>query len=133
MSLVVVDTDVASRVRKGTLPAPLVRRLAGQTLCVTFVTVGELTAWSFGSQWGPGRQKAFAQWVDGFRILPYGAEVARVWGRLTAAARQRGRTSPVNDTWLAAACIDAGLPLATLNVRDFAQHAAHGGLRLIGA
>jgi predicted nucleic acid-binding protein len=43
VSDVVVDTDVASAILKGQLPNTLARRLAGQRLAITFVTVGELT------------------------------------------------------------------------------------------
>jgi len=39
---IVLDTDVASLGYKGRLPAPLAARLAGNEICVTFVTVGEL-------------------------------------------------------------------------------------------
>lgn len=46
MSFVVVDTDVASTILKGSLPDELAEQLAGQRLAVTFVTVGELTQWS---------------------------------------------------------------------------------------
>jgi toxin FitB len=38
----------------------------------------------------------------------------------------------VNDTWIAAWCIVAELPLATLNVKDFEDFAARDGLRVIG-
>jgi toxin FitB len=54
-----------------------------------------------------------------------------VWGELSAAATQRGRPRPVNDTWIAACCIAYGLPLATLNVKDFADFAEHDGLALV--
>ena len=47
MSDVVVDTDVASAILKGQLPDPLIHRLAGQRLAITFVTVGELTRWTY--------------------------------------------------------------------------------------
>ena len=38
----------------------------------------------------------------------------------------------VNDAWIAACCIVAELPLATLNVKDFEDFAARGGPRVIG-
>jgi predicted nucleic acid-binding protein len=40
--------------------------------------------------------------------------------------------SPANDTWIAACCLVDDLPLATLNVKDFADFAEHEGLILIG-
>jgi predicted nucleic acid-binding protein len=53
----------------------------------------------------------------------------RQWG----GAQRRGRPRPVNDTWIAACCIEGGLPLLTLNRRDFADFAEHDGLVLLGA
>jgi hypothetical protein len=37
----------------------------------------------------------------------------------------------VNDTWIAACCLVDGLPLATLNLKDFEGFAAHDGLSLV--
>jgi hypothetical protein len=36
----VLDTDVASLSYKGRLPIALAKRLVGQEVCVTFVTIG---------------------------------------------------------------------------------------------
>ncbi len=55
MGLVVLDTDVASLAFKQKLPPQLAARLIGQTICLTFVTVGELTKWAEFRQWGPQR------------------------------------------------------------------------------
>jgi toxin FitB len=46
MSFVVLDTDVASASLRGRLPDRLRARLTGQTWCISFVTVGELTKWT---------------------------------------------------------------------------------------
>ena len=40
MSLIVLDTDVASASLRNRLPDPLRGALADHTLCITFVTVG---------------------------------------------------------------------------------------------
>jgi predicted nucleic acid-binding protein len=54
-----------------------------------------------------------------------------VWRELQAHAQNRGRARPANDTWIAACCLARDLPLATLNVKDFADFAEHEGLKLI--
>lgn len=59
-------------------------------------------------------------------------ETARAWGNLFRGRRRRGRTRPINDTWIAACCLVEGLRLATLNVKDFADFADRNGLKLIG-
>jgi predicted nucleic acid-binding protein len=53
---------------------------------------------------------------------------AREYGN---ALSSRGRPRQANDTWIAACCLVYGLPLATHNVKDFADYAEHEGLELI--
>jgi predicted nucleic acid-binding protein len=81
------------------------------------------------------RQRRRAEHRDdehGQQRAEYDREVARTWGWLSARGHQRGRPRPTNDMWIAACCLAAGLPLATLNVKDFADFAEYDGLRLIG-
>ena len=59
--------------------------------------------------------------------------VAKHWGEITTSAQRRGRPRPLHDTWIAACYIEGGLPLLTLNRRDFADFAEHDGLVLLGA
>lgn len=65
MSLVVLDTDVASAILRGRLPDRLRARLAGKTLCITFVTLGELTKRTALRSWGPRKLADLAQWRSG--------------------------------------------------------------------
>jgi predicted nucleic acid-binding protein len=53
-------------------------------------------------------------------------------GDLSAAATQRGRPRPVNDTWVAACCLAYRLPLATFNIKDYSDFAEHDGLEIVG-
>ena len=128
---VVYDTDVASRSFKGRLPAALAARLVGRQPLVTFVTVGELTQWTRLRHWGPRNRAMLEDWLADKPVISGGKSIAAVWGELSAAATQRGRPTPVNDTWIAACCIAYGLPLATLNVKDFTDFAEHDGLALL--
>ena len=129
MSFVVLDTDVASGSLRGRLPDQLRARLTGETWCISFVTVGELTKWTVLRSWGPRKLAELADWRQRVVTLPYSDLVAVRWGGLQARAEQRGRPRPVNDTWIAACCLVRKLPLATLNLKDFADH---DGLRVIG-
>jgi predicted nucleic acid-binding protein len=131
VSYVVLDTDVVSRLHKRTLPASLLGQLVGMAPCVTFVTLGELEKWAVLRAWGHQRRASLAHWLDGVPRLGYDDEVARVWGRLAGEAVRRGRTRPTNDMWNAACCLVEGLPLATLNVKDYTDFADHHGLTLI--
>jgi len=130
VSLVVLDTDVASASFLGRLPNRLRVRLATSTPCITFVTLGELTKWTMVRSWGPQRTAALTRWRQRAVLLGFDSEVATMWGALQARAQLRGRPRPVNDTWIAACCLVERLPLATFNARGFADFADHEGLVL---
>ena len=126
-----MDTDVASRSLTHKLADPIAARLAGASIAITFVTLGELTKWTLIRTWGPRRLAGLDRFLSRVVLLPYNRRVARRWGELQAHAQLRGRPRPVNDTWIAACCLVQGVPLATLNVKDFADFAEHEGLELI--
>jgi predicted nucleic acid-binding protein len=128
---VVLDTDVASRSFKGRLPPALTARLAGKQPLVTFVTVGELTQWTRLRHWGPRNRAMLEGWLANKPVISAGKSIGIVWGDLSAAATQRGRPRPVNDTWVAACCLAYNVPLATLNIADFEDFEKHHGLVLI--
>lgn len=69
--------------------------------------------------------------LAGLVVLPYDHRVATRWGELRDFAQLRGRPRPANDTWIAACCLVRGLPLATFNIKDFADYELHEGLELI--
>ena len=131
MDRVVLDTDVSSLSLKRRIPPQILARLVGKQPCVTFVTLGEQTQWAELRQWGRRNRDALEQWLGGVIVLPYSEEVARTWGRISAAAIRRGRARPANDTWIAACALTYDLPLATLNVKDFEDFLEHEGLNLL--
>ena len=132
MSFIVLDTDVASTILRGRLADPLRSRLAGQSLCITFVTLGELTKWAVLRDWGPRRLASLESWRRQVVLLPFDEAVAVEWGEIWANAQLRGRPRPVNDSWIAACCLAHDLPLATFNTKDFADFAENDGLVLTG-
>ena len=131
MLYVVLDTDVASRAIKDQLGDPLAARLTGMAWCVTFVTVGDLWQWAATRSWGPRTREELEQWLGRVVILNSDDATSRAWGRISAAARRRGRPRPTNDSWIAACCLARQFPLATFNVKDFEDFAEHDDLRLI--
>ncbi len=88
---VILDTDVASLLHKGRLPDPLMARITGRPPLITFVTYGELTTWAQIRHWGGRNRQALADWLTGVYVIPGDETVALTWGRLAAAAHQRGR------------------------------------------
>jgi toxin FitB len=131
VSYVVVDTDVASAILKSQLPDDLIRRLAGQQLAITFVTVGELTQWTYLHRWGSQRRAGLRAFFASVVVPPSSFQVATVWGEIQAHARLRGRPRPINDSWVAACCLARELPLATFNIKDFVDFEQHEGLELL--
>jgi predicted nucleic acid-binding protein len=128
---IILDTDVSSLSLKRRLPSPVLTRLIGKQPCITFVTLGELTQWAELPQLGRRNRDALENRLGGVIILPHSEDVARTWGQISAGAIQRGRARPANDTWIAACAMSYGLPLATLNAKDFKDFAEHDGLSLI--
>ena len=98
--------------------------------CVTFVTVGEFYKGAFKRGWGERRTQQLEAWLRNVVVLPYTADVSRVWGRLTAELEGQGQPIASNDAWIAACCLSHDLPLMTLNRRHFERIA---GLRLVPA
>ena len=132
MARIVLDTDVVSLYRAGRLPAGFARQVVANDISIAFATAGELWKGALAKRWGGARRGGLDLWLAEETILPAGLRVAGVWGAITAAAQRRGRPRPLNDTWIAACCIESGLPLLTLNRRDFADFAEHDGLVLLG-
>ena len=131
MSVIVLDTDVASALLRRRTPEPQAGLLAGHVLAVTFVTIGELTKWTLVRRWGPRSLDSMRTFLANLVVLPYDTQVATRWGELQAHAQLRGRPRPTNDSWIAACCLVRDLPLATFNTKDFADFAEHEGLVLM--
>jgi predicted nucleic acid-binding protein len=82
--------------------------------------------WSRLREFGPRRLMSLARFWDRLVILPYRPAVAVTCGDMRAWAQRRPQS--VNDTWIASCCLVCDHPLATLNVKDFAEH---DGLELL--
>lgn len=126
--VVVIDTDVASLLLRRSLPDDLRSSLTGVFVRVTFVTVGELFRGAIHASWGRRRVSELTDWLSRVEPIPGDGAVAERWGEITGRALAAGRPVPANDGWIAACCVTHGLPLATLNLRDYE---GISGLRLI--
>jgi predicted nucleic acid-binding protein len=131
VTTIVLDTDVSSLIIKRQVPPRLASVLADHLISITFVTVAELRHWVESRPMSRQRLAELTAWKRDVVKLPGDLATAEVWGQLAAAARRRRRPRPQNDMWIAASCISRGLPLATRNIRDFADFAEHHGLVLV--
>ena len=129
---VILDTDVASLSIKQRLPPTLLRELLDTQVGITFVTSGELTRWATLRQWGPTRRTSSPPGSPPARRFRTPTTSHASGARSRRTQTRRGRPRPQNDTWIAACCLAYGLPLATLNVKDFRDFAEHEGLVLVG-
>jgi toxin FitB len=132
MGRIVLDTDVVSHHRAGRLPDEYARLVVTSQHCIAFATAAELWKGALDKRWGDARRAELDLWLAKEPILPASLRVAKVWSAITTGGQRRGRPRPLNDTWIAACCIQTGLPLLTLNRRDFADFAQHDGLILLG-
>ena len=119
MKIIVLDTDVASRLVRGTVPLDHLATLRTGMAAITFVTVAEMFKGAFKAAWGPSRLGQLQSWLTTWPVLPYDPAVSRVWGRLIADCEVAGNPVAANDAWIAACCIAAGVPLMTLNRKHF--------------
>jgi toxin FitB len=131
MSDVVVDTNIASLMFKGTMPAALEARLGLQHTRISWVTFAEMIKWSEKRSWGIREYGRLVDWLTLRTVAECDRAVWFLYGRLSARAELRGRPQSADDTWIAACCISYGLPLVTRNVKHFVDFAEHEGLQLI--
>ena len=106
--------------------------MAGQRIHVAFATAGELRQWAVVRERDWAARTGMQLWLESkVVLLPYDQRVAWTWGDIRGRSMRRGRKPPVNDLWIAACCIQRGLPLLTLNRRDFEDLERHERLRLL--
>lgn len=129
--LLALDTDVASDHIRNRLDPLMATAIRPFKLCVTLVTVAELSEWSTTRSWGGRSLLNIDSWLSRIPKLWCDEDTARTWGRLPAANRRIGRPRPVNDRWNAACRPAQGLPPATMNVKGHQPFADSPGLTLI--
>lgn len=120
-----LDTNVISAVRRPDRAPRVAAWLQGkseQDLFLSVITIGEIER---GIRQQEGRDPGFARdirsWLDrtvllfSDRLLPFDAEDARIWGRLSAEIGHAGA-----DLMIAASALRHAATVVTGNVNDFA-------------
>jgi len=121
MDGLLLDTDVFSFLMKeGDTRRELYEpHIIGKTVALSFVTVGELFAWSARRKWSAESRFELERRIKATVIVPYDLELCRRFGTLKAELMTSGRTIPANDLWIAACALRHDLPLLTHNFRDY--------------
>lgn len=119
-----VDANVLSEATK---PEPNLRVLAWlarheQEVVIDPVILGEIRFGIFLLPAGKRRARLERWFEDGvgrIHCISWGAATGLRWARLLAELRTSGRSMPIKDSLIAATALVHGLPVATLNRRDF--------------
>lgn len=120
MSLLLIDTDIASFIFKGSDYAdPYLPILGGQELALSFMTVAELFQWAILRKWGDRRLAQLEQYLSNYLIIPVDQPLCREWAQVRADRQSAGRPISSQDAWIAATALRHDLPLVTHNVKDF--------------
>lgn len=125
-----VDTNIPSELTREKPDARVtafLKNAAQDSVFLSVMTVGEICK-GISALPPSQRRTALQEWLDidvrtwfAGRILPVTEAIAEHWGRLAAAAKQRGTPLAVVDGVLAATAIHHDLTLVTRNVKDFAR------------
>jgi predicted nucleic acid-binding protein len=123
--VILLDTNVISALRRPERHPRVAAWLRAQDearLRLSALTIGEIARGvALEARRNPDAGRALAAWLDatcalfGDRIVPFTAEAARVWGRLSAEIGHAGV-----DLQIAATALTGGLVVATRNTADFA-------------
>jgi predicted nucleic acid-binding protein len=93
MSLVVVDTDIASYIFNWHSSAKhYVDALRGSELVLCFMSVAEMRMGALAAGWGVRRTKMLEQFIKGFGVVSADDALCTSWARLRADARAAGTT-----------------------------------------
>ena len=119
-----VDANVLS---EATRPEPDSRVLAWlarheREIAVDPIILGEIRFGIFLLPAGKRRarlERWFEEGVERIHCLAWEAATGLRWAQLLAELRSSGRSMPIKDSLIAATALVHGLPVATLNRRDF--------------
>ena len=127
-SSIALDTNRVIAVLNG--QAAAVAALQGWTeVCLPIPVVAELRFGALNSQNAQQNLSRVEGIVSRCRILTATLPTADAYARLRLLLKRNGTPVPENDLWIAALCLEYGLPLAT----DDAHFKSVPGLTLVGA
>lgn len=118
---VVVDTDVLSFLFKNHALAPAYSTLlAGRSLSISLISVGEIEYGMNVKNWGGARRELMHRFLANFTLLLPNSETAVLWARIRNDCEKKGRRIEFADAWIAASAVQLNLSLATHNAGDYA-------------
>ena len=124
-NIAVVDTDVFSYVwKKDSRARPYLEYLEGRFAAISLQTVAELLYGAFKRGYSATTFADLKTAMRRYYNVPYNADMAEWWGKITAAREKAGHRIHEEDAWVAATALFlkeslGSCPLATHNRRDF--------------
>jgi predicted nucleic acid-binding protein len=121
----VVDTSVLIAIERGNLPPDALRGVGtGLRLAISAITVSELLHGYFRARTKSqrtARERFISATLAELDVLPIDVRVAREHARIWAELAQHGQVIGPYDLLIAATALAYGVPLATLNDREFGR------------
>lgn len=125
--MIIADTNVVSELFRPTPEPRVIAWLENSSdVTITTVTVGEI--WAGIENLPDGRRKTGLRGLAedlfdefGSEVESFDFEAARFYGRIVSTRRRLGRPIGYADAQIAAICAANGCPVATRNVKDFAD------------
>ena len=122
MSLLLIDTDIASFILKGSNYAkPYLPLLTNNELALSFMTVAELFQWAILRRWGDRRLTQLEHYLSNYLVIPTDQPLCLEWANVRADRQSTGRPISPQDAWIAATALRHDLPLVTHNIKDFQE------------
>lgn len=118
MSTLILDTNIVSYLmRNHSLAQKYRRHLEGNTLAISFMTVGELYEGAYRANWSSDRMQELQSILRLYLVIPSTPRICQTWGQVRFLRRQQPIS--VQDAWIAATALEHGCPLVTHNPGDF--------------
>ena len=118
MATLILDTNIVSFLMKGDTRANVYQRhLEGNTLAISFMTVGELYEGAYRQGWSEKRLGKLKELIKSYLVIPFSPALCERWGQIRT--ERRNQPIAVDDGWIAATALIYGCPLVTHNPEDF--------------
>ena len=80
---------------------------------MSFQSVAELWSWAEENEWGERQRAGLEDFLRKFLVIPYDFELAKVWARVNAQCKKKGRRLEAGDARILATAVHRGIPLIT--------------------